>query len=233
MIRRNSTIITLCAAFLFTSLIPQIMEAQTFSGAGIVDMSDTLDREKDPDKEIILKPVVEEYLYYDSYHDNFTLQNGLFLGPSHGGIETTIRYSGSDLFASLFFGALSASRSGSPVQETFTIGGISFGSEYLLSGNRRVVDQSGPEFYMRLSPGIGIAGRGVFTDYEPDFYLGVFTSAILGANLRISDRTSFFMHGGGRVIWFPGLDEIGFMGVPVISIGIQFTTSPQLPMVRY
>jgi hypothetical protein len=169
MIRCNTTIITLCGAFLITSLIPQIMEAQHFSRIGIEEKTDSLDREIGPNKGIILKPVVDEYLYYDPYQDIYTLQNGLFLGPSHAGIETTIRHS----------------------------------------------------------------GRGVFTAYEPDFYLGVFTSAILGAELRVSDRTSLFMHGGGRVYWFPELDEIGFMGVPVISVGIQFTTSPELPMVRY
>jgi hypothetical protein len=233
MIRCNTTIFTLCVAFLFTSMIPQIMEAQHFSRVGIVGKTDTLDREKDANKGIILKPVVEEYLFYDPYQDIYTLQSGLFLGPSHAGIETTIRHTDHDLFASLFFGALSASRSGSPQQESFLIGGFSFGRQYLLSGNRLDLSQRGPEFYMRLSPGIGLAGRGVFTDYEPDFYMGVYTSAILGANLRISNRTSFFMQGGGRVFWFPALDEIGFMGVPVISVGIQFTTSPELPMVRY
>jgi hypothetical protein len=222
------------AAFLLALLMmPKHPAAQNIPVKSLFSIADTVDSEDKPAGSIILNPAADPYLFYDPVQDIFQIQSGLFIGSSHIGVETTFRRTESDRFGNIFMGVVSGSKPGSSAEETFVIGGLAYGSEYILNSYRIESERKGPEFYFRLSPGIGLAGRGVFTEFERDFYFGIHTTAIMGAQFRITDRTSFFMNGGGRVLWFPALNEVGLMGVPVISFGIQFTTSPQLPMIRY
>lgn len=96
-----------------------------------------------------------------------------------------------------------------------------------------VSEQSRSEFYMRFGPGIGIAGRGIIEDGVMKTYLGATTSAILGAQYQLSKSTAIYMNGGGQMVWFPALSEIGIMGRPIVSIGFQFSLTSGILPVRF
>lgn len=226
-------IISVYIILIVVFLIPNITEAQPITLKDVSNNADTSKTEKRPDSNIILEPVVDEYLYYDSSTEVYQVQNGIFFGRSHFGIETSIIQSGSEYFGSFFLGVVSSGETGLSNNKDYAVGGLSYGKEFLLYGNREAYNGNSPQIYFRAGPGIGLAGRGVLTGSDSEYYFGVHTTLMLGAEFSLTDRTSLFMNGGGRVLWFPALNEIGLMNVPVISLGIQFSTSPGIPMLRY
>lgn len=224
---KGKQIYTLTAVLLVTFLvfIPGTVFSQKSAG------TDTLKTAEKTGKEIILGPVVDPHLYYDPYGNDHRIQNGLVLGRGFIGAETTYSQPGSSNYLNLTMGVYDRASA----DRIFLMGGLSLGRELLLNEAGRLSGETRTEFYLRFGPGIGLAGRGVFDGSEEDrnYYMGVTSNAILGAQFKISRRTAFFVHGGGQVYWFPGLKEIGFMGTPVASFGLQFSITPEMPAVRY
>lgn len=210
-------------------LAPGLISAQGYM-VPKASNKDTLKTEKKAGDSIILEPVVDPYLYYDPTGQDYRVQSGIFFGRSHFGVETTYRPPGSAEYFNLFVGSVNGRGTGTSTPETFLTGGVSLGREIML---RDLLEEDGMEFYIRVGPGFGLATRGTFDGPDMKYYMGVHTSALMGAQKRISARSSFYLHGGGRVLWFPALNEIGFMSVPVISMGIQFSILPEIPVVRY
>ncbi len=180
---------------------------------------------------IILSGAADPYVFYDSYREMYLVQSGLYAGYRQLGVESTYRHPGSVYFVNAYAGALYGSGFNSGF--VTAVAGFSIGREFVLNPTSLRAGETRTELYFRASPGMALAGRGFFGDGDPDLHFGLTTTGILGAQFRISSQSSFFIQGGGRAYWFPALNEIGFMGAPMVSFGLQFSTSPSLPMVRY
>jgi hypothetical protein len=212
-------------------MLPAILHGQVINQ---VSIKEAIEREySDTSKidDIILSGAADPYVFYDSYTEMQLVQNGLFAGHRQLGLESIYRHPGSVYFLNAYAGVLFGEGFNSDFRTA--VAGFSMGREFVLNESALRSGNTRTEFYFRASPGMALAGSGFFRDRDPDLYFGLTATGILGAQFRISSRTSFFLHGGGRAYWFPALDEIGFMGAPMVSLGFQFSTSPQLPMVRY
>jgi hypothetical protein len=216
---------------LIVMMVPAVLPAQDMHQVPIKSALETMRSDTSRTGEIILSGAVDPSVFYDSYREMYHVQSGVYLGYGHLGIESTYRHPGSFNFLNASAGVLVGIGSNSDF--VTAIAGISMGREFLLNAEALHSGMTRTEFYFRASPGMALAGSGFFSDREPDLYFGLTTTGLLGAQFRITSRTSFFLHGGGRVYWFPALNEIGFMGAPMVSFGLQFSTSPSLPMVRY
>ncbi|MCC5913827.1 MAG: hypothetical protein JJU46_05585 [Balneolaceae bacterium] len=177
----------------------------------------------------------------NSDHDGFTqftpvdqgtiyrVQNGFYAGPEHFGVESLYRHPGSRWVISVHVGAVSGDEVGSFGRDWFPMMGSSIGKDIAL----RETSSDGLELYFRISQGFGIAARNFFSNQTTVAYFGGTTSALFGIQYRITDRSALFMHGGGRAYYFPALNEINFKGLPVLSFGIQFSSSVEVPMSRF
>lgn len=217
----------------FLVLVPGIVYPQSTPVLKDKVKSDPLESEDHNAEDIILTPVAAPILFYDPYGDTYRIQNGLMIGSGIIGVESVYRQPGSNYTINLLMGVLQRSGSGSNTERDLLFGSFSLNREVMLNIAGSLSEQSRSEIYMRFGPGIGIAGRGIFEDGEIKTYLGLTTSAILGAQYQLSKRTAIFMHGGGQMVWFPGLSEIGIMGRPIISIGFQFSLTSGILPVRY
>ncbi|MCC5941528.1 MAG: hypothetical protein JJU37_08310 [Balneolaceae bacterium] len=194
--------------------------------------SDTTAKEEKSDREIIIGPVADPYVYYDPFYESYRIQSGLFFGRGQFGVESTYMHPGSFNYVNLFIAAANVRDLSTP-SSAIWISGLAVGRDFLLSEHERFMEQSSTDVYLRVGPGIGMAGRGIFDSRDSNFYLGLQTKALVGVQYNFSTQTSLYVHGGGRLLWFPALDEIRFTGLPVISIGLQFSSSPSVPMVRF
>ncbi|NBC25515.1 MAG: hypothetical protein GVY08_01505 [Bacteroidetes bacterium] len=160
-----------------------------------------------------------------------SLENGFLIGRSFIGFDITILDSEREFYSSLF-GGLTGFGS-----DSFTSGawvaGISVGKQFYLREKFVAAQQQNVNLYIRTGPGIGLGGSNGFVFSDSRHHVGLNGDAILGADLRISDHTSFFMQGGGKLLWYPSLDEVGFLGVPMVSAGFRFNLSNSVPPVRY
>lgn len=160
-----------------------------------------------------------------------SLENGFLLGSSFIGFDITILHSDSEFYTSLF-GGLTGFGS-----DTFTSGawvaGISAGKQFYLREKFVAAEQQNVNLYVRTGPGIGLGGTNGFIFSDSRYHVGLNGDALLGAELRISDTTSFYMQGGGKLLWYPSLDEVGFLGVPMVSAGFRFNLSNSVSPVRY
>lgn len=178
--------------------------------------------------ERVMSPAADPRVFYDPYRDIHRVQNGIYFGRRHVGIESTYRVPESSQFLSLYAGLIEPESS-----QTLWSGGFSYGSEFRLNDIRTSAGSSNVEYYFRAGPGIGIAGTGTFNRSQTEYYLGLNSTIYLGAQYHFNEKTSLFIHGGGKMFWFPSLNEVGFTTVPVISFGIQFSTSPRTPFIQY
>lgn len=178
--------------------------------------------------ERVVSPAADPRVFYDPYSENHRIQNGLYLGPSHVGIESTYRVPESAQYLSIFAGLINPDDS-----QTFWSGGFSYGREFRLNDASKSSGSSNVEYYFRAGPGIGIAGAGMFNGSQTEYYMGLNSTVYLGAQYHLNEKTSLFIHGGGKMFWFPSLNEVGFTTIPVISFGIQFSTSSQMPFIRF
>lgn len=218
-------------ASLVILVLPAILYGQELKPVPINDAIETARTDTSKTGAIILSGVADPYVFYDSYREMYLVQSGLYVGYRQLGVESTYRHPGSVYFMNAYAGALYGSGFNSGF--VTAVAGFSIGREFVLNPTSLRAGETRTELYFRVSPGMALAGRGFFGDGDPDLHFGLTTTGILGAQFRISSRSSFFMQGGGRAYWFPALNEIGFMGAPMVSIGLQFSTSPTLPMVRY
>src|SRR6056297_797963 len=222
----------LITLILFTILVPVTLNAQVTSSEDADRERTTTNVGKSTDStavvEQVMVPAADPSVFYDPYRDIHRVQNGLYFGREHFGMETTYRVPESEQFLSLYAGLINPENS-----QSLWTGGFSYGREFRLNGNRTSVNNSNIEYYFRAGPGIGIAGTGTFNGSRTEYYLGLHSTVYLGAQYHLSEKTSLFMHGGGKMLWFPSLNEVRFTTVPVISFGIQFSTSPQMPFVRF
>lgn len=186
------------------------------------------------DSDRVLSPVADSYVFYDPYRDIMRVQSGVYAGPKHFGFESTYRIPESLQYVNLFIGIVNSSKS-----DAFWMGGLSVGREFRFNASERTRTESKTEYYFRTGTGLGVAGKGVINRrnsdlrVDSDLYIGLNSAALIGAQYHFNERTSLYIHGGGRMLWFPAVDEIGFSGVPLLSIGIQFSSAPQVPPVRF
>jgi len=217
---------------LFTILVPVTLNAQVTSSEDADRERTTSNVGKSTDSTAVVQqvmyPAADPRVFYDPYRDIHRVQNGLYFGREHFGMETTYRVPESAQFLSLYAGLINPANS-----QTLWTGGFSYGREFRLNGNHTSANISNVEYYFRAGPGIGIAGIGTFNGSRTEYHLGLHSTVYLGAQYHLSEKTSLFMHGGGKMFWFPSLNEVRFTTVPVISFGIQFSTSPQMPFVRF
>lgn len=213
-------------------LMPVVLSAQNDLILSELSGPDTLKADKDSIEQIVTSPVADPAMYYHSNADVYRIQSGLYLGRRHIGIESTYFSPGSDLFVDLFLGVANYRDLGSPSSAVW-IGGLSAGRDFLLNNRDRIMEENKTDLYFRIAPGVGMAGRGIFDSRETDYFLGLQTKILVGAQYNFSTNTSLYVNGGGRLLWFPALEEIRFTGIPLVSIGLQFSSSPQIPMVRF
>lgn len=218
----------LITLLLFTILVPVTLSAQVTSSEERTTTNVGKSTDSTAVVEQVMVPAADPSVFYDPYRDIHRVQNGLYFGRKHFGMETTYRVPESAQFFSLYAGLINPENS-----QTLWTGGFSYGREFWLNGNRTSANNSNIEYYFRAGPGIGIAGAGTFNGSRTEYYLGLHSTVYLGAQYHLSEKTSLFMHGGGKMFWFPSLNEVRFTTVPVISFGIQFSTSPQMPFVRF
>ncbi len=180
--------------------------------------------------DIVLGPMADPQVYMEAYHDPYRIQNGVFLGRDMIGYETTIRQTESPFHFTGSIGILSLN---SGVRSnSFLFAGISAGREYKLNDYTFNSGSSRTELYVRLMPGAILATDGL-TGRDTGYYPGVTGSGITGAQYDLSNRTSIYAHGGGQFIWIPALNDAGVILSPIISVGIQFTITPGVSVVRY
>jgi hypothetical protein len=178
--------------------------------------------------ERVMIPAVDPYVFYDPYRDIHRAQSGLYFGRKTFGIETTYRVPKSLQYVSLYAGLINPENS-----QTLWTGGFSYGREFRLNDKSSSTENSNVEYYFRAGPGIGIVGTGTFSGSRTEYALGLHSTMYLGAQYHLSEKTSLFVHGGGKTFWFPSLNEVGFITAPVISFGFQFSTSPQVPFIQF
>lgn len=181
---------------------------------------------------VILDPGTDPYYYYDDTYPQYSLESGLVVGRSHLGFEMTLLQADSDMYGS-FFGGIAGGRNSESLFDGAWIAGISAGQQFYLSDRLNGFEANKTELYFRFGPGVGIAGRGTFLGSDSVYHFGLNANAILGAQLRISDSTSFFMHGGGRVLWYPSLQEIDLMGIPMVAAGFRYSIRNTISPVRF
>lgn len=181
---------------------------------------------------VILDPGADPYYYYDDSYPQYSLESGLFVGRSHLGFEMTLLQADSDMFGS-FFGGIAGGRNTDSLFDGAWIAGISAGHQFYLSERLNSLEKNNTELYFRVGPGVGLAGRGTFLGSDSAYHFGLNANAILGGQIRISDNTSFFMHGGGRVLWYPSLDEIDLMGIPMVAAGFRYSITNTISPVRF
>lgn len=160
---------------------------------------------------------------------DYRVQNGLFLGPGLLGAESIYRHPGSPWLISVHGGLIAAEERLISGRDRFPFVGAVLGRE--ISIGEREID-SRAEFYFRIGQGFGLASRNVFSNQTSVAYLGLTTQATIGAQYAITDRTAIFIHGGGRVHYFPALNKIKFRAGPVVNFGLQFRSTPDVPMGR-
>jgi len=221
----------LVTILLFTILVPVTLNAQVTSSEDTDREHTTTNVGKSPDStavERVMAPAADPSVFYDPYSDIRRVQNGIYFGRDHVGIESTYRVPVSSQFLSLYAGLIDPDKS-----QTFWSGGFSYGREFRLNDIRTSAGSPNVEYYFRAGPGIGVGGTGTFNGSQTEYYLGFHSTVYLGAQYHFNEKTSLFIHGGGKMFWFPSLNEVGFTTVPVISFGIQFSTSPRTPYIRY
>ncbi len=222
--------VLLFLALLF--VIPNHISAQTDLVRIKTTSTDTFETNEKPDGRVVTGPVADPSIYYEPYSDVFRVQSGLYVGRRHIGIEGTFFRPGSIAFVDLFFGVTNYRDLNSPSSAAW-ISGLSVGRDFFLSGREQFIEESKTDLYIRIGPGIGMAGRGIFDNRDTEYFIGLHTKALIGAQYNFSIQTSLYVLGGGRVLWFPALDEVRFTGIPIVSVGLQFSSSPAVPMVRF
>ncbi|REL29066.1 hypothetical protein DYD21_14475 [Rhodohalobacter sp. SW132] len=159
--------------------------------------------------------------YYAQNEIDYRMETGLFFGFSHPGIEASLLQPYIPVYGSFFLGFAGERSSRALVPDTW-VSGITIGREYYVRGSLDDVTEERVSLYFRAGPGIGLAGTGSFLGPDANYYFGFNGQLIAGMDVRLSDRTKLYLHVGGRSLWYPALDDIGFFVTPYFSFGVRF-----------
>lgn len=207
----------------------------------IADTSET-EKEDSTSSAIILLPDTDPYnIYSTPYQDRreyFT--SGLFFGKYGLGFEGIYRPEQSSIYAGLV--ALSTWSSvikeGNSSPGIFTGATVGYHLPFGVSHPRYRIHGE-PEtfhFYVRAGPGLGIASTRRFTSgtrSEREREIGVFLSGSGGFIVPFSQRSQFYLEAGWRGFWFPGADDLNFIGGPTLTFGFTFSFGGGIDPVRF
>jgi len=159
--------------------------------------------------------------YSAEYEIDYRIESGLFFGFSHLGIEASLLQPYLPVYGSYFLGFAGDRTSGALVPDIW-VSGISIGREFYFRGSLNEMSDQRVSLYMRAGPGIGLSGTGSVLGPDANYFFGFNGHLFAGMDVSLSDRTTFYIHAGGRTLWYPALDDIGFFISPYVSFGIRF-----------
>lgn len=84
-----------------------------------------------------------------------------------------------------------------------------------------------PEFYVRIGPGLSTIGTEHYSlgDWESERLIGYHAFGLLGASVRIADRSRLNIEVGWRGMWFPASEDLRQMNGPHVTFGFSFSGS--------
>ncbi len=164
------------------------------------------------------------------FGSRFVLENGVFFGESHIGVEAVILHPDRTLYAGFFIGKVggqSLFRDISLYEGTW-VGGVALGHQVYLRDGFSPSDQNILEFYFRSGSGLGVGKPEQNSENGTNIYGGFHTQGLIGVQLKLFDDFWFYTQGGGRLLWFPKLEEIGLLGIPIVAVGFRISTNSGL-----
>lgn len=171
-----------------------------------------------------------------------SFQSGSFIGMKQFGIELNYFSANRPVFSSVHISNVISPERRIDDSEQMFYTGFTFGRSYYLNqpnslpgtGAGKIVisdDENRVIYYARVGPGVGLGSVSHDFGNRSQVYFGVHTNGVVGVVKPFSRSSSVFIEFGSRVTWFPGLNEMRFMGGPHVSVGFQFSQTP-LSMIR-
>lgn len=159
--------------------------------------------------------------YVDTeFSANLVVENGFFFGESHLGVEAIILQPGQNIFAGFFVGTVG----NNSLIGSAWVGGITLCQQkYLRDGNSHL-NNNVLKFYFRSGLGVGIGHHKSDLESDTELYGGLHLQGVVGSQLKVFDRFWFYTQGGGRLMWFPAVEDIGFFGTPMLAAGFRVST---------
>lgn len=208
----------------------------------VTAVADTVKSEEDDStsSSILLYPDTDPYNYYaytDRHPESF--RSGFFFGNYGLGVEGVYRAELSSFYAGMFTATGGSTVLTSEQAHLSMFTGFMIGYYHAFGVSDPVYRLPGEQerfhFYVRMGPGLGLASVRRMDGYsiDSDRELGIFLGSHGGFEVSVSDRSRFYMEAGFRGFWFPGADDLGFLGGPSLSIGFVFNFSDDLNPFRY
>lgn len=164
----------------------------------------------------------------------YLVQGGGFLSTLGGGMEITWRPGLAPWYGNFSLSSMMNPGERIPEANRIFTAGIMVGYERMFystqpqsfSKEASVVyaGADGTQFYIRVGPGIGVAGVGKINSHSLEYYPLIHSTAVAGTLLSVAENISIYFELGGRMAWTPTLDEMRFLAGPQLNIGIQFSS---------
>jgi hypothetical protein len=182
------------------------------------------------ERERVLHPAAHPYVFYEPYDSAFLYQSGVFAGFSLVGIEFSFVNRYRNLFGTLHAGYHLRPQNRGGMDQIYTAG-AGFGRQFILHASG--TSSGGTVYYARVAPGIDMASTGGQFGQSGNTFLGLQTTAIVGAQRSLGGFGSIYAETGTRMSWFPTFEEARWMGGPQLSVGFIFSGSRDIVPVRF
>ncbi|MFO7800403.1 MAG: hypothetical protein R6V22_11610 [Rhodohalobacter sp.] len=185
------------------------------------------------DNIIILSPATDTQVYQSSRSGDYSSQNGLIIGNGVFGVESIYRQPGARADFGFSFSAYYDADDSAMRDGNLLIGALNVGRTILITDYKNSIGIKKLKVYFRISPGFGVAGRGIIENGSAQYFPGVTATTEFGLIYNFTSRVSLFTNAGGRYYWFPGLDEVGLLSRPAVLVGLQVNFTGGLGLVRF
>ncbi len=153
-----------------------------------------------------------------------TLLSGIYIDMYGIGADLIYRPEYSSLFGHMYAGSMwKPSRRIENSRQIYTAG-VTIGKEWILNRPEPDVEieAEGSILYARIGPGIGFSGISRIDNGSMNIYPGIHTTATFGGMRHLIPGGTFFVETRLVIGYYPGLNEMQFIGGPQLSVGIAF-----------
>lgn len=185
--------------------------------------SDEAHQQDSTETEILLYPDIlpeSNYIGYWAGEQRF-LYTGLNYNNGGMGVELHLIPRNSSGFFSISLSAIEPERTGS--LRTGLMTEFSYAYRRLIHSFDEQTNKRSPEIYVNAGPGFSTVGVSEFGNSERERLVGFNAWSSLGLSLQIAERSRLNLETGWKGTWFPGSEDLNFIGGLQITLGFSFS----------
>lgn len=151
------------------------------------------------------------------------LYTGLNYNSGGMGVELHLIPRNSSGFFSISLSAIAPEQTGSI--QTGLMAEFSYAYRRLIHSFGEQTHKRSPEVYVNVGPGFSTVGVSEFGNSERERLIGFNAWSSLGLSLQIAERSRLNLEAGWKRTWFPGSEDLNFIGGLQFTLGFSFSGS--------